>query len=96
MKVISIKLDEREIKHIEQLAREEKKDKSTVARELINYGCTYLFLKLYEESKISLERLSKRLELTISETLDLLSEFGIKSPIDYEDYLEGYETLQRL
>jgi len=36
----------------------------------------------------------EELDLSISETIDLLSEFGIKAPIDYEDYLKGYEVLK--
>lgn len=38
----------------------------------------------------------EELDLSISETIDLLSEFGIKAPIDYEDYLKGYEALKEM
>lgn len=38
----------------------------------------------------------EELDLSISETIDLLSEFGIKTPIDYEDYLKGYEVLKEM
>ena len=74
-----------------KLAKREKRDKSTITRQLIGYGLTYLMIKLYREGKLSLEKVAKGLDLSISETIDLLSEFGIKAPIDYEDYLKGYE-----
>lgn len=38
----------------------------------------------------------EELDLSISETIDLLSEFGMKAPIDYEDYLKGYEALKEM
>jgi len=70
------------------------KDKSTVARELIEYGWEFLMIKLYREGKLSLSTLATRLELSLSETLDLLAEFGIESPIDYDDYLKGFEVFK--
>lgn len=51
-------------------------------------------LKRYKEDKISLETLAKELELSVSETIDLLAEYGVISPISYDDYLEGLETLR--
>jgi len=41
-----------------------------------------------------LSALSEKLELSISETIDLLSEFGVESPIDYDDYLKGFEAFK--
>jgi len=91
MNVMSLRLGEKEIKFIEKMAKREKRDKSTITRQLIGYGLTYLMIKLYREGKLSLGKTAKGLDLSISETIDLLSEFGIKAPIDYEDYLKGYE-----
>ena len=51
-------------------------------------------LKRYKEGKISLETLAKELEFSVSETIDLLAEYGVISPISYDDYLEGLETLR--
>jgi len=88
---VSIRLKEREIRFIEDLSKRRNVDKSAAARELIEYGKIYLILKLYKEGKISLEKLSKELSLSLSEAIDMLAEFGIKAPITYEDYLKGYK-----
>ena len=69
------------------------KDRSTVARELLDYGWEFLMLRFYKQGKLSLSTLAANLELSVSETIDLLSEFGVESPIDYDDYLKGFETL---
>lgn len=51
-------------------------------------------IKLYREGKLSLSTLSVKLELSVSETIDLLAEFGVASPIDYDDYLKGFEPFK--
>lgn len=88
---VSVRLKEKEIRFIEELSRKQKVDKSTAARELIGYGKIYLVIKLYKEGKISVEKIAKELELSVSEAIDMLAEFGIKAPIDFEDYLKGYK-----
>lgn len=59
----------------------------------IDYGWEFLMLKLYREGKLSLGTLAEKLELSVSETIDMLASFGIESPLDYDDYLKGFETL---
>jgi predicted HTH domain antitoxin len=94
MSVLSLRLKDRELKRINELSRMVHKDKSTIARELIEYGWEFLMIKLYREGKMSLGILSSKLELSVSETIDLLAEFGVESPIDYEDYLKGFDVFK--
>lgn len=94
MNVMSLRLGKEEKKHIENLSKEEKKDKSTVARELLNYGWILYWFKQYKAGKVSLGKLSQKLSLSLSETLNLLTEFGIESPLEYSDYLEGFNNLR--
>ena len=94
MSVISIRLKDREIKRLNELTKMVKKDRSTVARELMEYGWEFMMIKLYRDGKLSLSSLAEKLELSISETIDLLAEFGIESPIDYDDYLKGFEVFK--
>ncbi len=94
MSVISIRLKEKERRRINELSKIANKDKSTVARELIDHGWEFLMIKLYKEGKLSLSNLAEKLELSLSETIDLLSEFGIESPVDYDDYLKGFDAFK--
>ncbi|MFV1950989.1 MAG: hypothetical protein ACC630_03365 [Nitrospinota bacterium] len=95
MAVISLRLKDREFKRLNELSRMEHKDKSTVARELLEYGWEFLMIKLYREGKLSLGTLALKLEISVSETIDLLSEFGVESPIEYDDYLKGFEVFDK-
>ncbi|MBI4145871.1 UPF0175 family protein [Candidatus Woesearchaeota archaeon] len=94
--VVSIRLKQHEKSHISSLAQRTKKDKSTAARELIEYGWRYFILQQYKESKLSLGRCAKELEMSLGEFIDLLSEFGIKSPITHDEFLEGQTTLGKI
>lgn len=95
MTVVSLRLKDRELKRLNELSKMVRKDKSTVARELLDYGWEFLMIRLYREGKLSLSSLASKLELSVSETIDLLSEFGVESPIDYDDYLKGFEVYKK-
>jgi len=95
-RVVSLRLDPKQMRQLEELAKEERKEKSALTRELISYGLLLKMFKLYREAKISLGYLAEKLSLSVGEVLDLLAEFGIESPVDYEDYLKGFETLKKV
>ena len=52
-------------------------------------------IKLYREGKLSLSTLASKLELSVSETIDTLSGFGVETPIDYDDYLKGFDVFRK-
>lgn len=95
MPVMSVRLSEQELKRLTSLAKEEDKEKSSVARELLMDGLKYKMLLAYKEGKVSLAKLSKALGMSLSEAIDLLSSFGLQSPISYDDYLRGVETARK-
>ena len=86
MSVISLRLKDRELRKLKELSIEEQKDKSTVARELIQEGWNFLMIRQYRQGKLSLGMLAQRLDLSLSETIDVLSDLGMQAPIEYEDY----------
>ena len=95
-KVVTLRLKERELNFINELSTAENEDKSYAARKLIDYGWIYFILKSYKDGKISIGKAAKELNLTITETIELLADLGIKSPISYEDYLEGYKHAKEI
>ena len=63
-----------------------------VARELLMDGLKYKMLLGYKEGRVSLAKLSKMPGMSLSEVIDLLSSFGLQSPISYDEYLQGMAT----
>ncbi len=92
MGVISLRLENSELRRIDDLSSQEHKGRSTVARELIQQGLQFRMLKQYREGKLSLGSLAKNLDISVGETIDMLAEFGIESPVEYEDYLKGLDV----
>lgn len=92
MGVISLRLENSELRRIDDLSSQEHKGRSTVARELIRQGLQFRMLKQYREGKLSLGSLAKNLDISVGEARDMLAEFGIESPVEYEDYLKGFDV----
>ena len=91
--IVSFRFKEHELSHIRKVSAAEKVDKTAAARELIEYGWRYYVIQQYKEGKLSLEKTAKELHTSISELIDLLADLGIKSPITYEDYVEGLKNI---
>ena len=94
-KVVSLRLDEKEIEILKNFEKT-KKDKSAAARELIKNGWKFAVLRLYRQGKISTGKAAKELEMSISEFIDMLRELGIRSPVEYEDFLSGQKTMRKI
>jgi len=95
MSVMSLRLSKEQIVQISKLSAQKKEGKSKVVRELLQEGWIFHWLKLYHAGKVSLGKMREELVLSVSEVLDLLSEFGIESTIRYDDYLLGIQNLRK-
>jgi len=97
-KVISVRIN----KNLEEIVKRYSKEKeadtdqSEIIRDLINNGSLYLAIKGYATGKYSIGKAAYLSNLPLSEFMDLIMEFGIKSKISKEDLLEGYENLKRI
>ena len=54
----------------------------------------FLMVEYYKKGKLSLEGLARKLDISISESMDLLSKLGIEAPIEFDDYLKGFEVFK--
>ena len=77
---------------LRELARREKEEVSTLARELMDYGWVFLMLRDYRAGRVSLGTFAQKLDIALSEAIDLLAELGVRSPVEYDDYLKGLST----
>ncbi len=95
MPVMSVRLSDHEFSLLRTLASTERQERSSVVRELLMDGFKYKMLLGYREGKVSLSKLSKTLDLTVSEALELLAEFGLEAPISYDEYLQGLSAARK-
>jgi hypothetical protein len=88
--VMSVRLGPEGLRRLRELSKREHKEMSAVARELMDYGWVFLMLREYREGKRSLSSFAKELGVPLSEAIELLADLGVRSPIEYDDYLKGY------
>ena len=94
--VMTVRLPQEDLRIIGEISKKQKKDKSTIVRELVELGKIYFAITQYQENKISIGRASEIAGLPISEMMDLISKAGIKSKLEIEDYLEGQQFAKEI
>lgn len=75
------------------MARSEKLEKAQSLRKLMRLGFEYYIAKSYESGKLTLREAAKLLNLTISETLDLLLEMGVNGNIRAKDVIDAMKLI---
>ncbi|MEK6886503.1 MAG: UPF0175 family protein [Nanoarchaeota archaeon] len=97
IKFVGARLAPEIIKMIDQTAKEGRIDRSAALKELVQYGRQKLLeknaIEFYREGKISVDKAADMLSITVSETMKLLSNAGIRSEETLEEYKEGLKLL---
>ena len=70
--------------------------KGEIIRKLIGKGRLHLAIEQYRRGKISIGKAAQKAGLTISELMDKMAEFGVKSPVTKEQYLQGLKTAEKM
>ena len=93
MKVKSIRIPDDIDKSIEFVARLEKLEKTQSLRKLTRLGFEFYTAKSYEKGKLTLREVSELLNLTLSETIDLLAEMGVKGNIRAREVIQSLKEM---
>lgn len=94
--VISCRLDKREVAFLEEYSEHKRESKASLLRELVEEGRRMEALKLYKQGKASLEKASHIAGLSVSEMIDLLTEFGVQLNLSIEDFRESLLHAKKL
>lgn len=89
MTVKSLRIPEDMEKAIEYVAKSEKIEKSQSLRKLTRIGFECYVARSYERGKLTLREAATLLKLSLSETIDVLSELGVKGSIRSSEVLES-------
>ena len=96
MKVRSMRIPEDIERAIEYVSKIEKVEKTQSLRKLARVGFESYVAKAYREGKVTLREASSLLKLTLSETIDLLLQMGVKGNIRAKDVLASLDTFAPL
>jgi predicted HTH domain antitoxin len=95
-KTLSIRIADNDYKFLFSLAKEDREDVSKKVRQLVDLGRVMLAIKKYKNSEASIEKAARIAGVSISEMMDILSEYGVEANIEYEDYLKGLKSLEKI
>lgn len=91
---LSIRVDNEDYEFLKKMAKENKEEISKAVRGLVGRGRLMYAIDLYKSGKASIGRSSEIAGVSVSEMMDILSEFGITNRIEVEDYARGLENLR--
>ena len=98
--VVSVRVEKEILKYAEQKAKKENIPKSAALRKLLALGLEYDRLKmaveLYRDKKVSLGKAAEIANLPVTQMMDWLVRFGVKSNITLEDYRAGLEHARKV
>jgi len=92
MNVKSIRIPEEIERAIDYVARSEKLEKNSSLRKLTRLGFEVYVAKSYERGKLTLREAADLLNLTLTETIDLFGEMGVKGNIRAKDVMDGLKA----
>jgi len=92
MKVRSMRIPEDIEQAIEYVSKIEKVEKAQSLRKLARVGFESYIVKAYREGNVTLREASNLLNLTLSETIDLIGDMGVRGNIRSRDVLASLET----
>lgn len=96
-KFVGARLEPEIVRVIDLTAKEEHIDRSAALKELVGYGRQKLLekkaIEMYREGRISVDKAADMLSATVSETMKLFSNAGIKSEETLEEYKTGVKLL---
>jgi predicted HTH domain antitoxin len=94
-KTMSIRMDEENYKFLNRLAKDEKADVSKAVRDVVSRGRIMLAMERYKKGKNSLGGAAELAGVSVADMIALLSEYGVKSNLRKDDYLEGLANLKK-
>jgi predicted HTH domain antitoxin len=94
-KTMSIRMDRENFEFLNELIKEQRSDLSKAVRDMVNRGRVLLAVERYKKGEASLGRAAQLAGVPVGQMMTILTEFGVESRIDHEDYLEGIAALRK-
>jgi len=94
-KTMSIRMDRENFEFLNELTKEQRSDLSKAVRDLVTRGRVLLAIERYKKGEASLGRAAELAGIPVGQMMTLLTEFGVQSRIEDEDYLQGLAAFRK-
>jgi predicted HTH domain antitoxin len=95
-KTMSIRMDRDNYEFLAEISKEERSDLSKAVRDLVTRGRILLAVERYKNGEASLGKAAELAGLPVGQMMTILTEFGVESRIEKEDYLQGLHNLAKV
>jgi predicted HTH domain antitoxin len=95
-KTMSIRMDRDNYKFLHKIKKEEQSDLSKAVRDLVTRGRLLLAVERYKKGEASLGRAAELAGLPLGQMITILTEFGVESRLEKDDYLQGLRNLHKI
>jgi predicted HTH domain antitoxin len=93
---MSIRMDRDNYEFLAEISKEERSDLSKAVRDLVTRGRILLAVERYKQGEASLGKAAELAGLPLGQMMTILTEFGVESRIEKEDYLQGLHNLAKV
>jgi predicted HTH domain antitoxin len=94
-KTMSIRMDRENFEFLRELTKEQRSDFSKAVRDLVTRGRVLLGVERYKKGEASLGKAAEIAGLPVGRMMTLLTEFGVESRVEDDDYLQGLAALRK-
>jgi predicted HTH domain antitoxin len=95
MRTMSIRMDRENFEFLNELTKEQKSDLSKAVRDMVTRGRVLFAMERYKKGEASLGRAAELAGIPVGQMMTLLTEFGVQSRIEDEDYLQGLAAIRK-
>jgi predicted HTH domain antitoxin len=94
-KTMSVRMDRENYEFLHRITKEEGSDLSKAVRDMVTRGRILLAVERYKKGEASLGRAAELAGVPVGQMMTILTEFGVESRLEKEDYLQGLKNLQK-
>src|SRR5271166_1305661 len=94
-KTMSIRMDRENLEFLNEFTREQKSDLSKAVRDMVTRGRILLAVERYKRGEASLGRAAELAGVPVGQMMMILTDFGVESRLEKDDYLQGLKNLQK-
>jgi predicted HTH domain antitoxin len=95
-KTMSIRMDRENFEFLSELTREQRSDLSKAVRDMVTRGRILLAVERYKKGEASLGRAAELAGVPVGKMMTILTEYGVESRVEQEDYLQGLQGLSKV
>ena len=95
-KTMSIRMDRENFEFLNELTKEQRSDLSKAVRDMVTRGRVLFAMERYKKGEASLGRAAELAGVPVGQMMTLLTEFGVQSRIEDEDYLQGLAAIRKV